>query len=166
MLAAHGRFEADAEVQKAEFTNATATDPSYTRKQSSLMRAFAGLPKLEVPPQTAEKKPRIFEVRTYEAHSRKANRKKVEMFDTGEIALFRRTGLRPVFFGETIIGTKLPQLTYMLSFADMVEREKNWAGFIADPEWKKMSSTPGFTDPEILTNINSVFLRPTAYSQV
>ena len=44
--------------------------------------------------------------------------------------------------------------------------EKNWAAFIADPEWKKMSSTPGFTDPEILTNINSVFLRPTAYSQV
>ena len=29
-----------------------------------------------------------------------------------------------------------------------------------------MSSTPGFTDPEILTNINSVFLRPTAYSQI
>jgi NIPSNAP len=166
MNAAHERFEADAEVQKAEFTNVPATDQSYTRKQSSLMRAFAGLPKLEVPPQTAEKKPRIFEVRTYEAHSRKANRKKVEMFDTGEIALFRRTGLRPVFFGETIIGTKLPQLTYMLSFADMVEREKNWATFIADPEWKKMSSTPGFTDPEILTNINSVFLRPTAYSQI
>jgi hypothetical protein len=43
------------------------------------MLAFTGLPKLEVPGQVAEKKPRLFELRTYEAHSRKANRKKVEM---------------------------------------------------------------------------------------
>ncbi len=40
------------------------------------------MPKLEVPPQVAEKKPRLFELRAYEAHSRKANKKKVEMFDT------------------------------------------------------------------------------------
>jgi hypothetical protein len=42
-------------------------------------RAQAGNPRAG-----AEKKSRIFELRTYEAHSRKANKKKVEMFDVGE----------------------------------------------------------------------------------
>jgi len=88
------------------------------------------------------------------------------MFNTGETALFRRTGLQPVFFGETLIGTKLPNLTYMLTFPDMATRDKNWGTFIADPEWKKMSATPGFTDAEIVTNISSVFLRPTSYSEI
>ena len=119
-----------------------------------------------MPVQVAGNKPRVFELRTYEAHSRKANKKKVEMFNGGEIAIFRRTGLQPVFFGETVIGPKLPNLTYMLVFDDMAARDKNWATFVADPEWKKLSTTPGYTNPEILTNITNVFLRPTAYSQI
>jgi hypothetical protein len=166
MAAAREKFEADPEVLKADFANVPPTDPAYIRKESSLLLAFAGLPKLEVPAQVAEKKPRLFELRTYEAHSRKANKKKVEMFNVGEIAIFRRTGLQPVFFGETLVGTKLPNLTYMLVFDDMAARDKNWATFVGDPEWKKLSTTPGYTNAEILTNITSVFLRPTAYSQV
>ena len=161
---AAARLAADAEYQKggATFLNAPATDPTYVRMESSLMVAFPGMPKLEVP----EKKPRLFELRIYESHNRAANRKKIEMFDTGETAIFRRTGLQPVFFGDTLIGTKLPNLTYMLTFPDMATRDKNWGAFIADPEWKKMSATPGFTDAEIVTNISSVFLRPTSYSEI
>ncbi|HVF88358.1 MAG TPA: NIPSNAP family protein [Pyrinomonadaceae bacterium] len=165
---AAGRLAADAEYQKAgaAFLNAPATDPTYVRMESSLMVAFSGMPKLEVPAGVAEKKSRLFELRTYESHSKSASRKKIEMFNTGETALFRRTGLQPVFFGETLIGTKLPNLTYMLTFPDMATRDKNWGTFIADPEWKKMSATPGFTDAEIVTNISSVFLRPTSYSEI
>jgi hypothetical protein len=88
------------------------------------------------------------------------------MFNIGEIEIFRRTGLKPVFFGETVIGAKLPNLTYMLVFDDMAAHDKNWAAFGADPGWKKLSTTPGYTNPEILTNITNVFLRPTAYSQI
>jgi hypothetical protein len=29
-----------------------------------------------------------------------------------------------------------------------------------------LSTTPGYTNPEILTNITNFFLRPTAYSQI
>ena len=166
MTAAHEKFEADPEVLKSDFANVPPTDPAYIRKESSLLLAFTGLPKLEVPVQVAGNKPRVFELRTYEAHSRKANKKKVEMFNGGEIAIFRRTGLQPVFFGETVIGPKLPNLSYMLVFDDMAARDKNWATFVADPEWKKLSTTPGYTNPEILTNITNVFLRPTAYSQI
>ena len=41
------------------------------------------------------------------------------MFDTGELELFRRTGLTPVFFGETHIGPTLPNLIYLLVFPEM-----------------------------------------------
>jgi hypothetical protein len=166
LVAAHAKFEDDAEVLKAEFTNVPPTDPAYVRVESTLLQAFTGMPKLEVPPQTAGKKPRLFELRTYEAHSRKANQKKVEMFNLGEIAIFRRTGLTPVFFAEGLVGTKLPSLTYLLVFDDMAGHDKAWASFGPDPEWQKLSTTPGYTNAEILTNITNVFLRPTAYSQI
>jgi len=136
------------------------------RVESSLMVAFAAIPTLEMPAATKENQPRLFELRTYESHSKKANKKKIEMFNNSEIAVFRRTGLQPVFFGETLIGTKMPNLTYMLVFENMAAREKNWGAFVSDPEWKKLSATPGYTDAEIVSNISNIFLRPTAYSQI
>lgn len=162
------RVRSDPDYQKAgaEFINAPAADPAYVRVESTFMRAFESIPKLEIPSATAQKKPRFFELRTYESHSKKANKKKIEMFNQGEIAIFRRTGLTPVFFGETLIGNKMPNLTYMLVFDNMEAHDKNWATFVADPEWKKLSATPGYTDPEIVSNISNVFLRPTSYSQV
>lgn len=162
------RLRADAEYQKAgaDFINAPATDPAFVRVESSLLVAFEGVPKLEVPAAAAGNKPRIFELRTYESHSKKANKKKIEMFNVGEIAIFRRAGLQPVFFGETLIGSKLPNLTYMLTFENMAARDKNWGAFGSDPEWRKLSATPGYTDPEIVSNISNLFLRPAPYSQI
>jgi hypothetical protein len=164
----HDRLAADPEYLQAgaAFINATPAEPSYVRVESFLLAAFAGMPKLEVPSGAAENKPRIFELRTYESHSKKANRTKIGMFSSAEIAIFRRTGLQPVFFGETMVGAGMPSLTYMLTFADMEERTRSWAAFVADPEWKKLSSTPGYTDPEIVSNISNVILSPTPYSQI
>jgi hypothetical protein len=165
---AHEQVHSDPEFRKAgaDFIDAPPNDPAYVRLESSLMIAFPGMPKLEVPKAKIEGKSRIFELRTYESHSKRANLKKIEMFDIGETAIFRRTGLTPVFFGETLVGSKLPNLTYMLVFDNMAARDKNWGTFVADPEWKKLSATPGYTDPEIVSNISSVFLRPTGYSQI
>ncbi len=162
------RLTADAEFQKAgaDFRNATSADPSYVRIESAMLVAFPGMPRLEIPPAAAERRPRIFELRTYESHSKKANLKKIEMFDQGEIAIFRRTGLRPVFFGETLIGANLPNLTYMITFDSPEARQKNWAAFGADPEWKKLSTTPGYTDVETVSNITNTILSPKPYSEI
>jgi len=162
------RLAADAEYQRAGagVVNAPATDPAYVREECSLMMAFSAMPRLERPDFGPRQAGRIFELRTYESHSKKANKKKIEMFNTGEIAIFRRTGLRPVFFGETLIGQNLPQLTYMLAFDSMESHDTNWAAFARDPEWKKLSTTPGYTDGEIVSNISNLFLRPTSYSQI
>ncbi len=163
---ANDRVHSDPEYQKAgaEFANASPADPAYVRVDSSLMVAFDAMQKLET--QETLKKSRIFELRIYESHSKKANKKKIEMFNTAEITIFRRTGLVPVFFGETLVGSRLPNLTYMLVFDSASEREKVWAAFGADPEWKKLSTTPGYTDGEIVSNISNVLLRPAAYSQI
>lgn len=162
---ANDRVRSDPEYRHlgASFINAPATDPAYVRVESSLMASIAGIPKVEVP---AANPSRIFELRTYESHSKQANKKKIEMFNTGELAIFRRTGLQPVFFGETLIGSRMPNLTYMLTFEDMAAREKNWKAFVSDPDWKRLSTTPGYTDAEIVCNISNLFLRPTAYSQI
>lgn len=169
VLAGFGeRLAADEELRKsgAAVIDAPATDPAFIRAESSLLLAFPGLPRLEIPPPAAEHKPRIFELRMYESHSKKANLTKIKMFDEGEIAIFRRAGLRPVFFGETLYGANLPNLTYMLTYDDMAARERCWAAFVADPEWKKLSTTPGYTDPEIVSNITNRILTPTDYSEV
>src|SRR4051812_1284202 len=160
----NARLDADAEYKKAADAHAAlpATDPAYVRIYSQLMAAATFMPAMEVPPAAAGNKPRIFELRTYESHSKRASRKKLQMFgELGELSIFKRTGLRPVFFGDNLIGDRLPSFTYMLTFDDMAAREKNWAAFIADPEWNKLRATQGYTDPEIVSNITSIILRPT-----
>ncbi|QMW06197.1 NIPSNAP family protein [Spirosoma foliorum] len=146
-----------------DYLTAEATAPAYERIDSSLLKAFALMPKLEAP----EKKPRIFELRRYESHNETAGKKKIEMFNQGgEIAIFKRVGLTPVFFGETLIGPMRPNLTYMLTFDNMEEHDQNWKAFGSDPEWKKISSVPEFTDARIVSNINRMFLIPTNFSQI
>ncbi|GAB4021467.1 NIPSNAP family containing protein [Spirosoma sp. KCTC 42546] len=146
-----------------DYLTAEATAPAYERIESSLLKAFALMPRLEVP----EKKSRIFELRRYESHNETAGKKKIEMFNQGgEIAIFKRVGLTPVFFGETLIGPMRPNLTYMLTFDNMEEHDQNWKTFGSDPEWKKISSVPEFTDARIVSNITRMFLIPAAFSQV
>jgi len=151
----------------ASYHDATAADPVYVREETALLSAFPRFPKLVVPAATAAKGPRLFELRTYESPSEKAHLAKVKMFsELGEIEIFKRVGLTPVFFSRTMIGARMPSLVYMLVYDNMAAREKSWDAFRNDPEWKKLSATPGFTDPEIVSNITSIYLRPAAYSQI
>ncbi len=159
------KMAADASYKQAgaAYLNATATEPAYERIESSFFRAFTFMPKMEVP----EKKQRIFELRRYESHNETAAKKKIEMFNEGgEIAIFKRVGLTPVFFGEALTGPMLPNLTYLLTFDDMEEHDNNWKIFGSDPEWKKISAIPEYANARIVSNITRTFLVPTAFSQV
>ena len=164
------RLEADSDHRQAgaAFLEAPAVDPPYAALQSELLVAFDSLPRIEVPAATAAKGPRLFELRTYLSHSEAAHKKKMEMFTPkmGELEIFRRTGLTPVFFGRAVSSFRLPSFTYMLAFADEAARNKAWGAFVNDPDWKKLRATPGYSDPEILASITSVILRPAPYSQV
>jgi len=147
----------------AAYITAPATAPAYERIQSSLLKAFAQMPKIEVPGNKA----RIFELRRYESASETAGKKKIEMFnDAGEIDIFRKSALTPVFFGEALIGEMRPNLTYMLTYDDMAARDRNWKTFGNSPEWKKIKSMPEYADAKIVSRITATYLVPTSFSQV
>jgi hypothetical protein len=154
----------DAEFAKAAaaFWSAPATAPAFVRAESRMMSAFHGFPKLSVPKQTK----RIFQLRTYESPGYAAHTKKVEMFENGEIAIFQKTGLTPVFFAHDLAGANLPSLTYMLTFADVAELNAHWSVFVSSPEWKEISHRPGYSDAEIVSNITNLYLSPLASSQI
>ena len=115
---------------------------------------------MKVPQQTD----RLLELRIYESFDEDAARRKITMFNKDELPIFDETGLHTVFFGETLIGEKLPQLTYMLVFNDMAERDRNWQAFIDHPEWKRISQLPEYANS--VSQVNRIFLVPTDYSQV
>lgn len=146
----------------AAILGAPMSDPAFVRVESTLLRAFESMPALDVP--IAVTTPRMFELRTYESHSDPAALNKIRMFNAGEIPIFRRAGLTPVFFGETVIGTGMPSLTYMVTFPDLAARERGWTAFGQDTEWKTLSADPQYRDN--VSAITDIILRPTSYSQI
>jgi hypothetical protein len=162
------RLPDDAEFLKAAdpFWNATAAAPAFLRAEISLLAAFEGWPKLTPPPAAATKSKRIFQLRTYESPSNGEHVRKVEMFHSGEFEIFLNAGFHPVFFGDTLIGSRMPNLTYMLSFADLAELDAKWNVFRNDPAWKKLSSNPRFAFDPIVTNITNLILSPLDCSQI
>ena len=169
LFAREAKLDADAAYGRAAaaYLDALATDPVYVRQDVSILSAFPQVPHISVPAATATKGPRIFERRTHESHNERAHRAKVKMFtEMGEIDIFRRAGLTPVFFARTLAGPRMPSLVYMLVHENMAARDKNWGTFASDPDWRKLAVTPGFTDPDIVSSITTVFLRPATYSQI
>lgn len=158
----------DAEYLKAgsDFINAPAKEPAYIRMESQLMIAFSGSPTLVAPAAAAEHKPRTFELRTYESPSDQDHKRKVEMFNSGEFDIFKSAGFAPVFYGDTLVGARMPQLTYMLSFGSLEERDRLWAAFGSAPAWKKLSSAPRYTFEDIVSNVTNAILDPAPYSQI
>ena len=106
----------------------------------------------------------MFELRSYESHSELKAIKKVEMFNAGEIELFRQVGLGPVFYGQALIGSNLPHLTYMVSAENPEAHKKHWDAFRASPIWDKLKNDPQYADT--VSKIDSRFLVPTSYSQI
>jgi hypothetical protein len=161
-LTVNTKVKADEDYIKnsAAYNSIPADKPLYSRFTSSLMVAFDGFPALVAPSGES----RMFELRTYEGYSEDAVRRKIKMFHDGEFPIFNRAKLNPVFCGEVIAGDRQPRLTYMITCNSMEERDKGWAAFVADPEWKKLVSNPAYANT--ISKISNTFLVPTSYSQV
>jgi len=154
-------------MQAAEpFWNASAKEPPYIRIESSLMIAFEGWPRLTLPPATAQHAKRVFQLRTYESPTNQDHVRKVEMFHNGEFEIFQKAGFAQVFYGDSLIGPRLPNLTYMLSFGDIGEMDAKWDAFRNDPDWKKLSASPRYAFEPIVSNVTNLILTPTDFSQI
>lgn len=140
--------------------------PAFDRVESRLLRAFDGMPKIEIPEIKADKPPRFFDLRTYQAETFSDVAEKINMFNTEEIAIFRKTGVNPVFFGETIVGSKMPNLTYLVWYDDVAARSKAWEAFLAHPDWIRIRSKPGWGNEDIVSDVGNTHLRPLPFSPI
>ena len=136
-------------------------DAPFTRYETFLLNAFNRFPSIVIP----KVKKSLFELRLYESPTDYAGQVKVNMFEQGEIDIFDKFGLEPVFFGKILAGQYMPALIYMVGFKDMAERDAVWDKFNTSPDWQAYRVKPEFPSGNV-SNIRRIFLTPTAYSQV
>jgi len=149
----------------SSFLKSPTNEMAFVSMEKTIMRAFSHLPQIQVPTQKQSNKPRIFQVRVYEAPSLTASKRKIHMFNEGgEIAIFKKTGLQPILFGETIAGNMMPNLLYILAFDDFDDMNKSWNTFRVDPDWVKLREDPFYADT--VTRINDWIWTPVNFSQI
>ena len=158
------QLASDTNYQRAAagYLFATKTDAAYERFESTLLVAFEGMKRLAVP--AADQKPNIFELRTYLSPSEGKGMNKVQMFDSGEIPLMKQLHMGPIFFGRTIVGTKMPCLTYLLSDQSLEAHKQRWQEFNNSTVWKNLQADPQYQD-----NVSggiSIMLKRTPASQI
>ncbi|HEY4416493.1 MAG TPA: NIPSNAP family protein [Verrucomicrobiae bacterium] len=158
------KLAADTNYQQAavDFLSAPKLNPAYDHFESSLLLAFNGMKHLTLPP--AEKRPNVFELRTYLSPSEAKSLNKMQMFESGEIPVMKGVGLAPIFYSQTLAGPRLPSLVYMTCGENLAEHKKHWQGFNNAPAWKQLTSDPQYKD-----NMNgsiSILLKRTSASQI
>ncbi|MFZ0392231.1 MAG: NIPSNAP family protein [Terracidiphilus sp.] len=158
----------DPEFLKAAdpFWSAPASAQAFVRVESSLLAAFEGWPCVTPPQPPLAHAQRIFQLRTYESPSFSDHVRKVEMFHAGEFAIFQAAGFQPIFFGDMLVGTRMPCLTYMLCVSDLADMDAKWNAFRKDPNWKKLSADPRYAFEPIVDNITNLVLSPLVASQI
>lgn len=161
------KLENDQDVasKAGDYVNAAFNDVPYLRKESILMEAFTGAPILKKPAFENAKNERIYELRSYEGPTEKLYRNKLSMFNDGnEMEIFERIGSKPVFYGEVLAGSHMPNLMYMTTYSDRKSRDEHWKTFGNDPRWKELSAKPEYQHNVSKADID--FLFPTAYSDL
>ena len=149
----------------ADYLNAPKSAPAFARIDSWLLRAFASMPRIELPAFCRDRVPsRVIELRDYESHSELKALNKMAMFDVGETQLMRDLGMHPLFFGEALSGPNLPHLRYITCGPDLATHLAAWGKFGPSEGWIKLKNDPQWADN---TSLNTArFLAPTAYSEV
>ena len=106
----------------------------------------------------------IYELRIYHAVPGKLPAL-LARFQNRTLRLWDKHGIRQAGFWTTLIGESHLQLTYMLAWNSMAERETRWNAFLEDPEWIALAAETE-KDGQLVQNISSALLAPTAFSSV
>lgn len=148
-----------------DYIDAEYKNPPYTRFETIILQAFEDAPIVNVPKLSGEKSQRIYELRSYEGHTEKIYRNKVQMFNAGgEVVLFKRLNFNAVFYGEVISGSHQPNLMYMTTFENKADRDEHWKVFGSAPEWVKLKAEPQYQNN--VSKNEQKFLFPTDYSDL
>ena len=85
-----------------------------------------------------------------------------DRFANHTMALFERHGIQNVAYWTEDVGTN-NRLVYMLGYESLGDREKSWASFGADPDWKK-AREESEADGSIVRRSRHRIMRLTDYS--
>ncbi len=87
----------------------------------------------------------------------------ISRFQNHTLRIWEKHGIRQAGFWTTLIGESNQQLTYMLAWDSLADREKRWGAFIADPEWIATRAETE-KDGQLVQDIRNELLAPTAFS--
>jgi hypothetical protein len=86
-------------------------------------------------------------------------------FQSTTLRIWQKHGIRQAGFWTTAIGESNNELTYMLAWESLAERDEKWGAFTSDPEWLTARAESERDGPIVATIANSI-LQPTAFSSV
>jgi hypothetical protein len=161
----HTRLVADEELKKAFEAWENHPEQPYEHYSSAILEATSYCPEVKPEP-SPRQNPRIFELRTYHSPTWRQLEALHARFAGPEIKIFHRSGVNPILYTSTLIGPNMPNLTYIIPFESLAEREKAWASFGADPEWAKVRSESIEKHGQISSIIQISLFRATPYSPI
>ena len=106
----------------------------------------------------------IYELRVYHTMPGKLPAL-LKRFETNTLRIWEKHGIRQAGFWTTVIGESNQELTYLLAWESLAEREKKWAAFQTDPEWIAARDASEKDGPIVATLASSI-LQPTSFSSV
>ena len=77
--------------------------------------------------------------------------------------IWEKHGIRAIGFWTTLVGESSNELTYMLAWESLADREAKWTAFQNDPAWHKIRDDSERDGP-IVASIRNQILAPTAFS--
>jgi len=86
-------------------------------------------------------------------------------FETITLKLWEKHGIRQAGFFTTLVGESNQELTYLLAWESLAEREKKWTAFQTDADWIAARAKTE-ADGQIVGNIVNQLLFPTSFSAV
>jgi NIPSNAP len=148
------------------FADADTAQLPFSRVESTLLEAFPDAPKL-IPTALKSNPDALYELRSYESPTEELHKVKVNMFNAGgEVILFKRLDFQAVFYADVLSGSKMPNLMYMIVFANAEAKNEHWKAFGNSPEWKNISTDPKYRNNISVNHIDSIVMQRTSYSDL
>lgn len=141
------------------FYDLTAPNPVYSEFETLLCEAFDKIPKMRKP----DKERTLFELRHYKSPNEEANQRKIKMFNTDEIAIFDKTGINSVCYGEVLAGIRMPSVIYLTWYKNEPTRNAVWREFVKHPDWLRVRDMKEYACTA--TDNKNRLLSPLLYSQ-
>jgi hypothetical protein len=108
---------------------------------------------------------KVFEIRTYHTFPGRLDALH-KRFREHTMKMFEKHGMSNVgYWVPQDSPARETTLIYVISHASREAAKANWAAFVADPEWKKVSEASQ-VDGKIVERIDSVFMDATDYSPI